>query len=180
MIRLHDKEFVPFMSNAQISQRLDEICAELNLKYKDNEQAPLFIAILNGSFMIASDVMQRMQVQSEISFIKLKSYVGTYTTGQVTTAIGLDEEKVKGRDIIILEDIVDTGTTLSQFLPTLYAMGPKSVCVVTLLLKPEALKHPDLQMDYIGFEIENKFIVGYGLDYNGLGRQYKDIYQLKA
>lgn len=179
MIRLHDKEFVPFMSAATIQNRLDEICAELNKKYANSEQAPLFLAILNGSFMIASDVMRRMNVISEISFIKLKSYSGTESTGQVTTAIGLNPDKIKGRDIILLEDIVDTGNTLHYFLPQLQAMQPKSLCVVSLLLKPEALQHKDLQLDYIGFEIENKFIVGYGLDYNGLGRQFTDIYQLK-
>lgn len=179
MISLHDKEFVPFMNASTIQNRLDEICTELNKKYQNNEQPPLFLAILNGSFMIASDVMRRMNVISEISFIKLKSYSGTQSTGQVTTAIGLNEDKIKGRDIILLEDIVDTGNTLHYFLPQLYAMQPKSVCVTTLLLKPDALQHKDLQLDYVGFEIENKFIIGYGLDYNGLGRQFTDIYQLK-
>jgi hypoxanthine phosphoribosyltransferase len=177
-MRLHDKNFVPFMTETEIQARISEVCSQLNLRYADSETPPVFLAILNGSFMLAADVMRRITVQSEIAFIKLASYAGTASTGKVTTAIGLDERAVRGRDIILLEDIVDTGNTLAQFLPTLEAMQPKSICIFTLLLKPEALQQPQIKLDYVGFEVENKFLVGYGLDYDGLGRQYMDIFQV--
>lgn len=177
---IHDKNFVPFLSQAAIQTRIDEVCAELAKTYSQMAEPPLFVAILNGSFMLAADVMRRMPMPCEIAFIKLQSYSGTASTGKVTTAIGLDAEKVRGRDVILLEDIVDTGNTLASFLPTLAAMQPRSRCIFTLLLKPEALQQPDLPLDYVGFEVENKFLIGYGLDYDGLGRQYMDIYQLES
>lgn len=176
---VHDKNFVPFLPEAQIQARIAEVCQIFNQQYADSPQPPVFLAILNGSFMLAADVMRRITVPAEVAFIKLQSYAGTSSTGKVTTAIGLNESSIRGRDVILLEDIVDTGNTLAQFLPTLHAMAPRSLCIFTLLLKPEALLHPDLQLDHVGFSVENKFLIGYGLDYDGLGRQYMDIYQLQ-
>lgn len=174
-IRLHDKEFQSFISHEQIQTRLDELCAQLNSDYRDRK--PLFIAILNGSFMLAADVVRRMEMVCELTFIKLKSYDGLASTGVVKTALGLEMD-IEGRDVVLLEDIVDSGNTLTQFLPTLQALRPRSVAILTLLLKPDALQNPNLPLDYVGFEVENKFLVGYGLDYDNLGRQYGSIYQL--
>ncbi len=175
-MKIHNKNFVPYLRSEQIQSRLDELCARLDAQFADNERPPLFLAVLNGSFMLAADVMRRMRVPAEICFIKLKSYVGMQSSQTLTTAIGLTTE-LRGRDVILLEDIVDTGNTLARFLPTLHANEPKTLTVFTLLLKPDALQHPDLQLDYVGFEVEDKFLVGYGLDFDELGRQYMDIYQ---
>jgi hypoxanthine phosphoribosyltransferase len=177
-MRIHDKNFVPFLSQTEIQARISDVCDALNTRYAQNTNPPVFLAILNGSFMLAADVMRRISLPCEIVFIKLASYSGTSSTGKVTTAIGLDERVIRGRDVILLEDIVDTGNTLAHFLPTLEAMQPQSLAIFTLLLKPEALQQPQIKLDYIGFEVENKFLVGYGLDYDGLGRQYMDIYQV--
>jgi len=137
---------------------------------------PLFIAILNGSFMFAADMFKYLHIEAEISFIKLASYKGTKSTGNVITAIGLDED-LFGRTVVILEDIVDTGKTLSQFLPQLEHQQPERLMVASLLTKPEALTHP-VKIDYLGFSVPNKFLLGYGLDYDGLGRNLPEIYQL--
>jgi len=131
---------------------------------------------LNGSFMFASDLFKALTIEAEICFIKLASYKGTRSTGNVITSIGLDQS-IKGRHVIIVEDIVDTGKTLSEFLPQLHDQQPDSLKIAALLHKPEALVHP-LTIDYLGFTVPNKFLVGYGLDYDGLGRNLKEIYQL--
>ena len=136
----------------------------------------MFIGILNGSFMFASDLFKQIATPASISFIKLASYKGTSSTGTVITAIGL-EENLHGKDIILVEDIVDTGKTMTEFIPTLLQQNPASVRICTLLQKPEALKYP-LDVHYVGFSIPNKFVVGYGLDYDGLGRNYPAVYQL--
>ena len=122
-------------------------------------------------------MVRRMDMVCELTFIKLKSYDGMASTGVVKTALGLEID-IEGRDVVLLEDIVDSGNTLTQFLPTLQALRPRSVAIFTLLLKPDALQNPNLPLDYVGFEVENKFLVGYGLDYDNLGRQYGSIYQL--
>lgn len=157
-----------------IQQRVKEIAASINQEYAGKR--PLFIAILNGSFMFASDLFKQLTVEAELCFIKLSSYKGMQTSGRVITTIGLDDD-LFGRDVIIVEDIVDTGKTLHNFLPRLIHQQPKSLKMVTLLHKPEATEFP-LALDYIGFSIPNKFVVGYGLDYDGLGRNLKEIYQL--
>lgn len=139
-------------------------------------KTPLFLAILNGSFIFAADLFRAITVEAEISFIKLASYKGTTSTGSVITAIGM-EENLNGRHIVILEDIIDTGKTISSFVPDLLHRQPASLRIATFLTKPEALQH-DVKADYVGFEIENKFVVGYGLDYDGHGRNLPELYQL--
>ena len=173
-IQLHGKTFDTYLSEAEIQQQVKRIAGELSRDYE--EKRPLFIAILNGAFMFAADLFKHLTIDAEISFIKLASYKGMKSSGNVITAIGLEMD-LFGRDVVIVEDIVDTGKTLHQFLPKLEHQQPESMKIASLLHKPEALQYP-LQIDYLGFSIPNKFVVGYGLDYDGLGRNYKDIYQL--
>ena len=174
VIRVHDKNFEPYLSADEISAAIKKIAASLNSAYENRR--PLFIAILNGSFVFASDLFKELTIEAEICFIKLASYKGTKSTGHVVTAIGLDIDLI-GRDVIIIEDIVDTGKTLSQFLPQLHHQQPASMKIVALLHKPEATLFP-LKIDYLGFTIPDKFVVGYGLDYDGLGRNIPEIYKL--
>ena len=173
-VKLHDKTFDTYLSSDTIQQKVQELAAQINKDYAGKK--PLFIAILNGSFMFAADLFKYVTIDAEISFIKLASYRGMKSTGNVVTAIGLEDD-LFGRDVIILEDIVDTGKTLHEFLPKLHHQQPKSLKIVALLHKSEATKYP-LTIDYIGFDIPDKFVVGYGLDYDGLGRNLKEIYQL--
>ena len=173
-IRIHDKFFKPYLSQASISEKVTEIAAQINRDYEGKR--PLFIAILNGSFMFASDLFKELTMEVEICFIKLASYKGTKSSGQVVTAIGLDMDLFR-RHVLIVEDIVDTGKTLNQFIPQLQHQQPASLKIVSLLHKPDAKIYP-IVVDYLGFSIPNKFVVGYGLDYNGLGRNMREIYQL--
>jgi len=173
-VTLHDKTFDIYLSEQTIQERVRELAEAINRDYAGKK--PLFIAILNGAFMFASDLFKQLTVDAEISFIKLASYKGTNSTGQVVTAIGLDQDLI-GRDVVIVEDIVDTGKTLHEFLPKLQHHQPVSLRIATLLHKPEATRY-ELTLDYVGFSIPNKFVVGYGLDYDGLGRNLKEIYQL--
>lgn len=175
-IQLHGKTFDTYLSEEEIQQQIKRLAGELNRDYKDKR--PLFVAILNGSFMFAADLFKYLTIDAEISFIKLASYKGMKSSGNVITAIGLETD-LFGREVVILEDIVDTGKTLHEFLPKLDHQQPKSMKIASLLHKPDALQYP-LQIDYLGFSIPNKFVVGYGLDYDGLGRNYKEIYQLAA
>ena len=174
IIQAHDKKFRPYLSAAKIDDRIKKLAEEISVDYADKR--PLFIAILNGSFMFASDLFKHISIEAEISFIKLASYKGTKSTGNVITSIGMDEP-LKGRHIIIIEDIVDTGKTLSQFLPQLSDQQPASLKITSLLHKPEAMVHP-IKIDYLGFSVPNKFLLGFGLDYDGLGRNSADILQL--
>ncbi len=173
-IRVHDKEFEPYLSAAVIAEKIQEMAEGINKDYTGKR--PLFIAILNGSFIFASDLFKSISIEAEICFIKLASYKGTKSTGQVITAIGLDTDLID-RHVIILEDIVDTGKTLSEFLPQLQHQHPASLKIAALLHKPDATVYP-IKIDYLGFSIPNKFVLGYGLDYDGLGRNIKEIYQL--
>lgn len=173
-IKLHDKTFGTYLSEQEIQEKIREIAQQINQDYAGKK--PLFIAILNGSFMFAADLFKHLTIDAEICFIKLASYKGMKSSGNVVTAIGLDQD-LYGRDVVIVEDIVDTGKTLHEFLPKLDHQQPNSLKIATLLHKPEATKF-QLQLDYIGFSIPNKFVVGYGLDYDGLGRNLKEIYQL--
>lgn len=173
-IRLHDKKFETYLPEQEIQKKVREIASQLNKDYKNKR--PLFIAILNGSFMFAADLFKYLSIDAEICFIKLASYRGMKSSGHVITAIGLDVD-LFDRDVVILEDIVDTGKTLNEFLPKLDHQQPKTLKIAALLHKPEATQFA-LKIDYVGFSIPNKFVVGYGLDYDGLGRNYKEIYQL--
>lgn len=174
LIRVHDKHFKPYISADKISEEVKRIAGEINKDYAGRK--PLFIAILNGSFMFAADLFKEINIETEICFIKLASYKGIKSSGQVITAIGLDVDLV-GREIIVIEDIVDTGNTLSKFLPQINHHHPASLKIAALLHKPEAMVHP-IKIDYLGFSVPNKFLLGYGLDYDGLGRNIKEIYQL--
>ena len=174
-VQLHDLFFDAYIDETKIQKRVKELGATLAKEFKGKK--PVFLAILNGSFIFAADLVRACNIDHETSFIKLTSYEGTSSTGIVTTQIGLQED-ISNRPVIIVEDIIDTGTTIYNFLPTLKELNPQSISIVTLLLKPSALKYP-LHIDHIGFEIPNKFVVGYGLDYNGLGRNLKSVYQLK-
>lgn len=173
-IKLHDKLFDTYLTEEEIRNRVIEIAHNINKDYKDKR--PLFISILNGSFMFAADLFKHLTIEAEICFIKLASYKGMRSTGHVTTAIGLDQD-LFGREVIIIEDIVDTGKTLGHFLPKLNHMQPNTLKIVALLHKPDATQ-VSVRIDYLGFSIPNKFVVGYGLDYDGLGRNLKEILQL--
>jgi hypoxanthine phosphoribosyltransferase len=173
-LQIHDKSFIPYISEEEIRGKISELATTLNREYADKN--PIFIAVLNGAFIFAADLFKSLTIDAEISFIKLASYKGMKSSGQVITAIGLDIE-LFNRHVVILEDIVDTGKTLHEFLPQLWHQQPASLKIVALLHKPEATVYP-LTVDYKGFEIPDKFVVGYGLDYNGLGRNTASIYQL--
>jgi hypoxanthine phosphoribosyltransferase len=174
IIRVHDKSFEPYLTYPEIDDRISAIAEQLERDYAGKR--PLFIAILNGSFLFAADLFKKLSIDAEICFIKLASYKGTKSSGHVVTAIGLDIDII-GREVVILEDIVDTGKTLSHFIPQLQHQQPASIKICALLHKPEATKFP-LTIDYLGFTIPDKFVVGYGLDYDGLGRNIPAIYRL--
>ncbi|MBN8859284.1 MAG: hypoxanthine phosphoribosyltransferase [Sphingobacteriales bacterium] len=173
VIQIHDKFFRPYISSEQIREKIEEIARKLETDYEG--KTPVFIAILNGSFMFAADLFKMLNIPAEICFIKLASYKGTKSSGTVITSIGLDID-LFGKHVIILEDIIDTGKTMHEFLPQLFHQQPASLKICALLHKPEAAKFP-LIIDYCGFSIPDKFVVGYGLDYDGLGRNIKEIYQ---
>ncbi|MBL7725842.1 MAG: hypoxanthine phosphoribosyltransferase [Chitinophagaceae bacterium] len=173
-IKVHDKFFETYLPEEVIQKRIKELADTISNDYKGRK--PLFIAILNGSFMFAADLFKHLTIEAEICFIKLASYKGMKSSGNVVTSIGLEDD-LFGKEVIIVEDIVDTGKTLHNFLPKLEHQQPKSMKIATLLHKSEAIEYP-LNLDYVGFDIPNKFVVGYGLDYDGLGRNLKEIYQL--
>lgn len=174
-VKVLDKEFVPYLSADQISARVSEIGQQISRDYAG--KTPLFLSILNGSFMFSSDLFKALSINAEICFVKLASYEGTSSTGVIKTTIGLDRE-ITNRDLIIIEDIVDTGKTMSHLMEELKAKRPASIRLVTLLHKVEATTYP-VQIDYCCFSIPNKFVLGYGLDYDQLGRNLPFLYQLK-
>ncbi len=174
-IKVKDKEFVISMPAATIQQRIAEIGHEISRDLAGKD--PVFLAILNGSFMFAADLMKNIGIPAEISFVKMSSYSGTESTGKMKQLIGLNEE-LTGRDVVIVEDIIDSGYTMQELLKMLDDYKPASVRIASLLVKPENLK-VDLNIDYTCFEIPNDFIVGYGLDYDGYGRNLPDIYVIK-
>ena len=173
-MKIKDKEFSIFIDKDKIAKRVAELGQQISQDYKDKN--PLFIAVLNGCFMFAGDLMKYVSIPAEISFIKLNSYTKTHSSGKVKELVGLDEN-IFGRNLVIIEDIVDTGLTIHHLLEEFRELGPKSIEVATLLHKPEATVKK-LQLKYIGFEIPKEFVVGYGLDYDGLGRNLNDIYTL--
>lgn len=174
-VTLHNKTFELFISDKEIEKIVDDIASTINTSGIKN---PLFIAVLNGSFLFAADMMKKITISnSEISFIKLSSYEGTQTTGKVDEIIGLSQN-VKGRNIIILEDIVDTGNTLEKIVELFNDKEVQSLKIATLLYKPEAYTK-EISIDFIGKNIPNKFVIGYGLDYDEIGRNLPHIYKLK-
>ncbi len=172
---LKDKIFELFISDNEINDIVSEIANKIN----DSEiKDPLFIAVLNGSFLFASDIMRKINLpHAEISFIKLASYSGTESLGEVQELIGVNSD-LSGRNIVILEDIIDTGNTLEKIISLLNSQHVNDIRIATLLFKPDAYKK-DIRIDYIGKSIENKFVVGYGLDYDQIGRNLPHIYKLK-
>ena len=173
-IKVLDKEFVPYLSEAEIQEKIKILAAQLSKDYAGKK--PIFLSILNGSFLFTADLFKQITIEAEVCFIKLASYKGMTSSGNVITAIGL-EANVTERHIIIMEDIIDTGKTLHHYLPQLASSSPASIKIAVLLNKKEARQYP-VDIDYSCFDIPNKFVVGYGLDYDGLGRNSKDIYQL--
>jgi len=174
-IKLHNKYFKPFISANEIDAALNKMTAQIAADLGD--EIPIFIGVLNGSFMVVSDFVKKYTKPCEVSFVKLASYDGVESTEDIKHLIGLNEN-VSGRTVVILEDIIDTGNTLESIYDIFENKGVKDLRIATLFHKPEAFRK-DLRIDYIGIEIPNKFIVGYGLDYNGLGRDLPEVYQIK-
>jgi hypoxanthine phosphoribosyltransferase len=172
-MKIKELEFKKFISEAEVQKKVKALAKQINADYKD--KTPVFLPILNGSFMFASDLIKEITTPCRVSFVKVSSYQGTQTTGQLKTLIGLEESSFN-QDLIIIEDIVDTGLTLQKIVEELRSLGTKSVEVVSLLRKKEA-REKNMETKYVGFEIEEEFVVGYGLDYDGLGRNLKDIYK---
>jgi hypoxanthine phosphoribosyltransferase len=173
-IKAHDLEFEPFIDKKTILRRVKELGKEISKTHSGKK--PLFLCILNGSYVFAADLIRACNLDCEVAFVRLTSYSGIQSSGKVITVLGLDKD-IKGRHIIVVEDIIDSGHTMHLFLNDLQKAQAESIKVATLLLKPEALRFP-LKIDYLGFEIPDRFVVGYGLDYNGLCRNLSDIYQL--
>jgi hypoxanthine phosphoribosyltransferase len=171
-LQILDRFFVPFISEDVISARIKDLAEQMNLDFEGKN--PVFIGILNGSFMFCSDLIRLVNIPCEISFMKCSSYEGTSSTGFVKQLFGLNQD-IKNRHIVLIEDIIDTGFTMEFILNEITKQEPASIKICTLLLKPEALKVP-IKADYIGFETENKFLLGYGLDYDGYGRNLPEIY----
>jgi hypoxanthine phosphoribosyltransferase len=171
MVQVQNLKFEEYISENKIQERVKAIAAELNAKYAGKD--PLFLGILNGSFMFIADIFKNVQIPCEVSFLKINSYHNTTSTEKIKELIGLNQS-LEGRHVVILEDIVDTGRTLDYILNTIKERNPASVEVATLLYKPSAIVIP-VQIDYVGFEIENQFVLGYGLDYNGYGRNHNCI-----
>jgi hypoxanthine phosphoribosyltransferase len=172
-MKLKDLEFDTFIPEHEIQQKISAIANTINQDYA--EKTPVFLPILNGSFMFSADLLKSVSVPCRVSFVKISSYVGTASSGQIKTLIGLDES-LFNQHILIVEDIIDTGLTLQKIVEELEGLGTKSVEVVALLRKKPA-RDKNIFVKYTGFEIENEFVVGYGLDYDGLGRNLRDIYK---
>ncbi|MEG0796705.1 MAG: phosphoribosyltransferase family protein [Odoribacter sp.] len=174
-ITLHNKEFRPFIEAKVIDQAIADIAGQMNQELQNDK--PLFLSILNGAFMFTSDLIKLISIPgTQISFIKIASYAGTDSTGEIKELIGLKEE-IAGRTVVILEDVVDTGRSMTYLLEYLKGKNPKKIVVATLFYKPKAIVSP-VPIDYYGIELDNDFVVGRGLDYDGLGRNYSDLYIL--
>ncbi len=174
-ITVKDKQFELYISADKIQKAVDKVANEINLEIEESA-SPIFLVVLNGSFMFAADLMKKLNPNIEISFIKLSSYEGTQTTNKVNTLIGL-KENIEGRTVYIIEDIIDTGITMEKLIDALKAEKPKDVKLVSLLFKPAAFKK-EFKIDYVGMDIPNDFIIGYGLDYDGFARNLPDIYKI--
>lgn len=174
ILQVKDKAFTISIPAAEIQQQVRRVAAEINRDMAGRE--PLFLPVLNGSFIFAADLLREVNIPCEISFIKLASYQGTRSTGEIREVIGLNTD-ITGRDIVVVEDIIDSGLTMAHMLETLEKQNPASISVCALLVKPDALK-VEIPIRYRCMDIPNDFIVGYGLDYDGFGRNTKDIYTL--
>lgn len=173
-IQVGDKKFSIYIKSKEIEHAVEKIANQINIDLKGKN--PLFLVVLNGAFVFAADLLKKISIPCEISFVKLSSYVGTQSTSVIRELIGLDEV-VSGRTVVILEDIIDTGLTMGATRDKLKKLEAKDVRIATLLFKPQAFKM-NYHIDYIGIEIPNDFIVGYGLDYNGYGRNFPEIYKI--
>lgn len=176
MVKLHDLIFEPYIEEEKIDNAINEISARLNSDYKDD--VPVFLSVLNGSFMFSSEIMKKYNNICSIEFVKLSSYDGISSSGKVNELIGLNET-LAGKNVVILEDIVDTGNTLKKLAEILKENNVKSYRVASLFVKP-AIYRGSIPIDYVGLEIPDEFIVGYGLDYDGLGRNLTSVYRLKS
>lgn len=175
-IKIHDKYFKPLITNSQIEGVIDSVADELNADFGSSGDIPMLLCVLNGAIMFTAELMKRLTFPLELVSMKLSSYAGTQSTGKVLEVMGLTGD-VEGRSVIICEDIVDTGGTIMALKEMLLAKGARDVKICTMLLKPEVYTKP-LKIDYVGMRIPNDFIVGFGLDYDELGRNLKDIYVL--
>ncbi|MBW3468778.1 hypoxanthine phosphoribosyltransferase [Arthrospiribacter ruber] len=176
MIEIKNKKFIPFLDSANLKDKIEEMGRKISQDFEG--KTPVLVGVLNGAFMFLSDLCKEISIPMEVCFVKISSYQGQHSTGKVRELIGLDVD-IEGREIIIVEDIVDTGLSMSHLLKMLKEKNPSGIAIATLLHKPEALQK-DIKMDYIGFNIPNKFVVGYGLDYDGVGRNIREIYQLNT
>jgi hypoxanthine phosphoribosyltransferase len=174
-MKVRNLEFIEFISEAGIRERVVALAEQINNDYES--LAPVFVPVLNGSFIFAADLVKEITIPCSVSFVKVSSYSGTQTTGQLKSLIGLDQSLFQ-QNIIIVEDIVDTGLTLQKIVEELRTLGTKSVEVVSLLRKKPA-REKNIQVKYVGFDIEDEFVLGYGLDYDGLGRNLKNIYKAR-
>lgn len=173
-IKVKDKEFKLSIKAEEINEAVESIALQLNRDLKGKK--PIFLVVLNGAFIFAADLYRKIEIESEISFVKLASYSGTESTSEVKELIGLNE-KLRGRTVVILEDIIDSGNTMQYLISKLIYLGVSEVLLAVLLFKPSAFSD-NFRIDYLGLEIPNDFIVGYGLDYDGFGRNYADIYKI--
>lgn len=173
-IKIHDKNFTPLIGQSRISERIGQLGKQISKDYDGKEI--IVIGVLNGSFVFMADLCREISLPVFTSFIKIKSYEGTQTSENVRSIIGLEED-LKGKNVLIVEDIVDTGISMNFLISEISALNPARISIATLLFKPTAFRF-NYNLDYVGFEIPNKFVVGYGLDYDGLGRNLPSIYQL--
>ena len=173
-IIVHNKKFEVFIHSKAIEAEVNRISVEMNRDL--HEKLPIFLSLLNGSFMFTADLVKRFESNCQVSFVKMSSYEGKESTGNVQQLIGLNED-IRNRVIVVVEDIIDSGTTLFHFLKEIEKLQPSELKVASMFFKPSACKH-DIKIDYLGMEIPNDFVIGYGLDYNGLGRNFQDLYKI--
>jgi len=176
MIRILDRNFVPYISASEIQHRVKEIADKINVDFAG--ESPIFLGVLNGAFMFFSDLVKQITIPSQVAFIKISSYQGTQSSGKITAKVELTDD-LTGKRIIVVEDIVDTGKSMEYLLSILADKQVASVTIASLLQKPDALEVDGIPLDYVGFSIQNQFVIGYGLDYNGFGRNLPGIYVVK-
>jgi hypoxanthine phosphoribosyltransferase len=175
-IKIHDKYFVPYIPNEKLIKAIDNVAAKLNADFEGKDEYPLILPVLSGSIIFAGHLLPRLHFNNELSAIRVSSYEGTRSTGNIKEILGLTTD-VQGRTVIIVEDIVDTGKTIIKLIDNLTFRGAKDIRVCTMFTKPEVYKY-DRPLEYVAMKVENKFIVGFGLDYDQIGRHLADIYIL--